>query len=43
LHDYRHSLRDPEGWLKAQRERFSRAEATEWAGWLMAGLAEWRE
>jgi len=41
IHAYRHSLRDPDGWLARQRERFSRQDAGEWRQWLMDETRQW--
>ncbi len=42
-HQYRHSLRDPRGWLLEQRRRFERSDAAEWRGWRADALREWRK
>jgi ATP-dependent helicase/nuclease subunit A len=42
MHDYSQTLRDPEGWLAAQRARFERDDPQEWQEWLIAALKDWR-
>jgi ATP-dependent helicase/nuclease subunit A len=42
MYHYSQTLRDPEGWLAAQRARFERDDPQEWRNWLTAALEDWR-
>jgi ATP-dependent helicase/nuclease subunit A len=42
IHRYRQSLRDPDGWLAAQRHGFGQQEPTQWRAWFLEEVANWR-
>ncbi len=42
LHNYSQTRPDAAGWLAGQIQKFSATEPTEWQGWLLAAIEEWR-
>ncbi len=42
LHNYSQTRPDAAGWLAAQVNIFSAREPTEWQGWLLAGIQDWK-
>jgi ATP-dependent helicase/nuclease subunit A len=43
IHRYRQSLRDPDGWLRAQREIFEQSKPTLWRQWFLEEAANWQK
>ncbi|HEY1489402.1 MAG TPA: UvrD-helicase domain-containing protein, partial [Verrucomicrobiae bacterium] len=43
LHHYSQTRPDAAGWLAEQIKKFSATEPTEWQGWLLAAIQNWRD